>query len=290
MADPRATLGIIGGSGLYRLIGGADAETIDVATPYGPARVTLGGFAGRRVAFLPRHGSDHSIAPHLIGYRANVWALASLGVAAILTSAAVGGLSDRCPPGALVVPSQLIDRTGGRGDTFFDRPGDVQHLTAADPFDPALLAIVSAALSDAGEEVVDDACVVVIQGPRFSTRAESLWFKAAGADIVNMTLYPEAVLAAELGIGFATLAFVTDSDAGASHVEAVDAATVFARLAEAQPRIVAGLAAVARAIPDDYRAPTLIPADAVARVLARPAAEPRPSIPVPVATGSEFDA
>lgn len=211
MTDARASLAIIGGSGLYELFDPAESTALDVPTPYGPARITLGEIGGRSVAFLTRHGADHSVAPHLINYRANIWALASIGVRVIVSSSAVGGVSAAYPPGTLALPDQFIDRTWGRADTFYDQPGSVQHLAAADPFDPRLHAIASAAL---GDSVVSGGTIVVIQGPRFSTRAESLWFGAAGAHLVNMTLYPEVPLASELNIATVNLSFVTDSDAG----------------------------------------------------------------------------
>jgi len=273
-----APIGVIGGSGLYRLMDAASSESRVIPTPYGPATVALGEFAGRPVAFLTRHGADHSVAPHLIGYRANIWALASLGVKAIVSSSAVGGLTAAYPPGSLVLTDQFIDRTHGRADTFFDE-GSVQHLAAADPFDPALHRIARAALTVAGEDFLPTGTAVVIQGPRFSTRAESRWFAAAGGDIVNMTMYPEVPLAAELGIGTVNLAFVTDSDAGvdpaeltagsATDADAVSHRLVLDRLAAAQPRIVAAIETILRAIPEDYPGVDLIPAEAVAGVLAR---------------------
>jgi len=273
MTNARADVAIIGGSGLYSLFDPAESTALDVATPYGPARVTVGGLAGRTVAFLTRHGADHSVPPHAINYRANIWALASLGVRVIVSSSAVGGVSAAYPPGTLALPDQFIDRTWGRADTFFDEPGTVQHLAAADPFDPALHALATAAL---GDSVVSGGTIVVIQGPRFSTRAESLWFAAAGAHLVNMTLYPEVPLASELNIATVNLSFVTDSDAGlqppvGSTGEEVSAELVFARLREAQPRIIAAIETVVAAIPTDFEPRTLIPADAVAAVLERSA-------------------
>ena len=275
MTRERVTTAVIGGSGLYELFaddaGAGSSTTHDLATPYGPARVTIGDLAGTRVAFLPRHGADHSVAPHLINYRANIWALASLGVRAIVSSAAVGSVSQQFPPGTLAIPDQFIDRTHGRADTFYDR-GSVQHLAAADPFDPALLRISSDALAGAGITV--GATVVVIQGPRFSTRAESRWFAAAGAHLVNMTLYPEVPLASELGMGTVTLAFVTDTDAGSTPAAAdedeLSAELVFARLRDAQPRIIEAITAIVAAIPADYRERELIAPDEIRAVLTRP--------------------
>ncbi|CAN5274149.1 S-methyl-5'-thioadenosine phosphorylase [soil metagenome] len=263
------SIAIIGGSGLYRLFE-SDAETQTVATPYGSVEVTVGELSGKRVAFFPRHGVDHSVAPHLIDARANLWAVASLGVRVVLTTAAVGGIHPDYPSGTLAIPDQFIDRTWGRPDTYYDH-GSVQHLQAADPFDRALREVAMGALAD--DHIVPRATVVVVQGPRFSTRAESRWFAAAGAHLVNMTLYPEIVLAAELNLGYLNLSFVTDADAGDDAVEGdddVSAELVFARLADAQPRIRAALAAIVAAIPDDYRPATRIADAEVAAVLARP--------------------
>ncbi|MGN7799556.1 MTAP family purine nucleoside phosphorylase [Leifsonia sp. 22587] len=273
----KAEIAVIGGSGLYRLFDdGEERETLSLATPYGPPSgpIRIGTVGGRRVAFLARHGENHALAPHRIPYRANIWALAELGVRAVVTSSAVGGLSDRARPGRFVVPDQLIDRTSGRPDSFFDG-ADVQHLAAAEPFDPGLREAAVAALTGLGEDPVPEGTSVVIQGPRFSTRAESAWFRAAGADIVNMTQYPEAVLAAELGMGLATLSFVTDTDAGTiagDTADAADAALVLERMAQAGPRIRAAIAATVAAVPAGYRPRTLIPVDAVQRVLAAPVA------------------
>ena len=261
--NARPAIAVIGGSGLYSLFD--DAETLAVATPYGPATVSLGTLGGTDVAFLPRHGGDHSVAPHLINYRANIWALASLGVKAIVSSAAVGGLT--YPPGTLVLTDQYIDRTTGRADTFYDR-GSVQHLPSADPFCPVLH---EAAVRALGDNAAPAGTVVVIQGPRFSTRAESQWFRAAGGDTVNMTLYPEVPLASELNIGTINLSFVTDTDAAPAD-EALSAELVFARFAEAQPRIIAAIHLLVAAIPADYEGRVLMDPLEVAAVLARPAA------------------
>ena len=269
-------IGIIGGSGLYRLLDPATSESRRIETPYGPAAVVVGGFANRDVVFLTRHGVDHSVAPHLVPYRANIWALASLGVTAIVSSSAVGGLTAEYAPGSLVLTDQFLDRTTGRADTFFDWPaadgGSVQHLAAADPFDPALLAVAREALTAAGETFLPSGTAIVIQGPRFSTRAESRWYAASGGHIINMTMYPEVPLAAELGMGTVNLAFVTDSDAGVDRADddTVSHQLVLERLAAAQPRIVAAIETIIRAIPHDYAGVSLIPAEAVTAVLARP--------------------
>ena len=267
-----AVIGVIGGSGLYQLFQDGQVDTITLDTPYGPpsGHISIGSIGGRRVAFLARHGADHSLPPHRIPYRANIWALASLGVNAIVTSSAVGGLAARATPGSFVLPDQLIDRTHGRPDTFYD-DADVQHLAAAEPFDPTLRSVASEALRAMGETVLPEGTTVVIQGPRFSTRAEARWFRAAGADIVNMTQYPEAVLAAELNVGLVTLSFVTDTDTGTESgdtADAADAGMVLERMRKGAPRIRAAIEAIVTAVPEAYRAPELILPAAVARVLA----------------------
>ncbi|WP_370446248.1 MTAP family purine nucleoside phosphorylase [Cryobacterium sp. Y57] len=293
LADPvidptaRAEIAVIGGSGLYELIDPSGAVTHQVQTPYGTAPVTIGLRAGRRVAFLPRHGSGHSVAPHRINYRANIWALASIGVRAIISSSAVGGVTPEYAPGLLVVTDQFIDRTSGRPDTFYDRES-VQHLSAADPFDPSLRGYAVRALEDLGENFAPTGTVVVIQGPRFSTRAESVWFRSIDAHIVNMTAYPEIVLAGELNMGTVNLSFVTDADAGlapvaaadsgsptpsvvttSSATDAVTASAVFRRLRDAQPRILAAIDGILRALPTDFIPRELIDPAQVDAVLAR---------------------
>ncbi|WP_241990797.1 MTAP family purine nucleoside phosphorylase [Cryobacterium gelidum] len=276
----RAEIAVIGGSGLYELIDPSGAVTHEVKTPYGTATVTIGQRAGRRVAFLPRHGGGHSVAPHLINYRANIWALASIGVRAIISSSAVGGVTPEYTPGLLVVTDQFIDRTAGRTDTFYDQQS-VQHLSAADPFDPLLRGYAISALTTLGETFAPTGTVVVIQGPRFSTRAESVWFRSIGAHIVNMTAYPEIVLAGELNMGTVNLSFVTDADAGlapvlevdagasTSETDAVTASAVFRRLREAQPRILAAIDGILRALPTDFTPRALIDPAQVDVVLAR---------------------
>lgn len=267
---PAPRIAVIGGSGLYDLIDPADSREIEIRTPYGPpsAPIVVGEHAGTTVAFLARHGLGHTIPPHRVNFRANVWALASLGVRAVLATSAVGGLSRKAPTGDFLVADQLIDRTRGRADTFFD--DEVQHLPFADPFCAQLRAILREALVHEGDRFAPSATIAVIPGPRFSTRAESANLVAAGADAVNMTQYPESALAAELGLGYATLSFVTDGDVGRPEDEdAVTAGAVFARLDAARPRIRAIVASAIRRIPADYEPAKGIDAGAVARVLAR---------------------
>ncbi|WP_051389377.1 MTAP family purine nucleoside phosphorylase [Arthrobacter sp. 35W] len=252
LLEPR--IGVIGGTGLYRLPGATVLQTLDVATPFGPpsspitiARLAAadgGGVAdGAAVAFLSRHGRGHDVAPQQINYRANLWALKSLGVAAVLSSAAVGSLVPGHATGTFAVPDQVLDKTWGRADTFYDGslPTGVQHLPAAEPFSPALRALLAAALHERGESFQPAATVAVIRGPRFSTRAESAALVQAGAHLVSMTQYPEPVLAAELNMAFAALAFITDADTGHDGSEPVTAELVLGRLAAAQPRILAAL-------------------------------------------------
>jgi 5'-methylthioadenosine phosphorylase len=215
-------IGVIGGSGFYTFFG-ADAASAEVSTPYGhpSGPITVGRVGIHEVAFLPRHGPRHEFSPHTVPYRANMWALRALGVRRILAPCAVGSLTSELGPGAIVVPDQLVDRTRGRADTYFDTGGI--HVGFADPYCPALRAIV------AGQSgVVDGGTMVVIQGPRFSTRAESQWFVRQGFSLVNMTGYPESVLARELEMCYAAIALVTDLDAGVDVGTGVHAADVFA--------------------------------------------------------------
>jgi 5'-methylthioadenosine phosphorylase len=202
-------VGIFGGSGFYRFLD--DVEEVAVDTPYGPpsARIRLGEVEGVRVAFMPRHGDQHSLPPHRINYRANVWAMREVGVRRIVGPSACGSLKPELEPGTFVVCDQFVDRTSGREDTFYDGP-QTTHVSAAEPYCPDLTRI----LSDADPEIRVGGTVVVIQGPRFSTRAESRWFAAAGWDVVNMTQYPEAWLARELELCYVNLMLVTDYDAG----------------------------------------------------------------------------
>jgi 5'-methylthioadenosine phosphorylase len=214
-------LGVIGGSGFYTFF---DSETrnVDVDTPYGrpSAPVTVGAIGGHEVAFLPRHGATHQFSPHTVPFRANMWALRKLGVRRVFGPCAVGSLNPENGPGAVVVPDQLVDRTTGRADTYFD--SGAVHVDFADPYCPTLRAAVTGLPG-----VVDGGTMVVIQGPRFSTRAESRWFASAGFSLVNMTGYPEAVLARELEICYAAICLVTDLDAGVAAGEGVKAVDIF---------------------------------------------------------------
>ncbi len=224
---------MIGGSGLYSLIDGELTEH-DIDTPYGRPSdpVVTGTVAGRPVAFLPRHGRDHRYPPHKIPYRANLWALHSLGVRRILAPCAVGGLRPDHGPGTFVIPDQLVDRTTSRAGTFFDE--GAHHTSFGDPYCPAGRAAV---LQAADFPVVDGGTMVVIEGQRFSTRAESQWYAAQGGTIINMTGMPEAILARELGICYTSVALVTDHDAGVSAGESVTQEEVFRVFAENTERM-----------------------------------------------------
>ncbi|GAA0532417.1 S-methyl-5'-thioadenosine phosphorylase [Paractinoplanes ferrugineus] len=228
-----AEIGVIGGSGLYALL--EDAEEFDVSTPYGPPSdpITVAQVGDRRVAFLPRHGRDHRFPPHKIPYRANLWALRALGVRQIVAPCAVGGLRPELGPGTFVVPDQLIDRTSGRVQTFYDE-GAV-HVSFADPYCP----VGRSVLLEAARAVapVDGGTMVVVEGPRFSTRAESRWFTSIGGTIVNMTGHPEAVLARELGLCYTPIALVTDLDAGVEGEHGVTQEEVFGVFGENTERL-----------------------------------------------------
>ena len=268
---PIATVGVIGGSGVIALLDEARAERVRVSTPYGApsSEVLVGELAGHRVAFLPRHGDDHRLAPHEINARANVWALAHLGVRAIVSTNAVGSLDAAIPPESLVVPDQLLDRTWGRADTYFGG-GVVEHVPFADPFCPELHRLAVAALRARGEAVIGTATTAVVQGPRFSTRAESQWLRQAGASLVNMTQYPETVLAAELNVGLVNLSFVTDTDTGrtADDADTASASLVFERMARAAARLRQAVGTIVAAIPQDYAPRQLLDERVVARLRA----------------------
>jgi 5'-methylthioadenosine phosphorylase len=243
-----ADVAVIGGTGFYSFLEGSsdDLEEHAVTTPYGDpsASVAVGTVAGRRVAFLPRHGKHHEHPPHRINYRANLWALASLGVRQVLAPCAVGGLSSDVAPGSLLVPDQLVDRTSRRVSSYVEH--GATHLPFADPY----CARVSEALVAAAADVRRGGTMVVIEGPRFSTRAESQWYAAQGGTLINMTGAPEAALARELRLCYAALALVTDMDAGAETGSGVGQAEVLARFGENLDRLTGLLAAAVAALPD----------------------------------------
>lgn len=224
----QADIGVIGGSGFYSFLDDVTETTVE--TPYGAPSdsLFLGEIAGRRVAFLPRHGRAHHLPPHRINYRANLWALRSVGVRQVFGPCAVGGLQPEYGPGTLLVPDQLVDRTKSRTQTYFDGEPlpdggvpNVVHTTFADPYCPAGRQAAVAAARGRGWEPVDGGTMCVIEGPRFSTRAESRWHAAQGWSVVGMTGHPEAVLARELELCYTSLTLVTDLDAGVETGEGV---------------------------------------------------------------------
>lgn len=209
----QADIGVIGGTGFYSLL--EDAQTLRVETPYGAPSdtVTLGEVAGRRVAFLPRHGRHHAIPPHAINYRANIYALKSLGCTRILGPCAAGSLQPHVHPGDLVVCDQYVDRTHGRTDTYYDGP-IITHVSMAEPYCPTLRVVAASSGRRLEWRVHERGTVVVIQGPRFSTVSESRWFRSQGWEVINMTQYPECALARELEVCYVNLSLITDYDVG----------------------------------------------------------------------------
>jgi 5'-methylthioadenosine phosphorylase len=221
-----ATVGVFGGSGLYRLLD--DVEQVEIDTPYGKPSdaLAIGTVADRRVAFMPRHGSKHTIPPGAINYRANLWAFKELGVERVIAPAAVGSLQADIKPGHFVVCDQFVDRTGGRADSYYMDGPRVAHVSAPDPYCPELRPLAVEVGHEQGIEIHDGGTVVVIEGPRFASRAESRWYGAQGWQVINMTQYPEVILARELEMCYVNLALVTDYDAGLEGDPRVAAVTV----------------------------------------------------------------
>lgn len=242
---------MIGGSGFTALFD--DVEVVEVTTPWGPPAgpVQIAEVEGRAVAFLPRHGEGHRFPPHRVPFRANMWALKELGVTRVLGPCASGSLHPQLHPGDLVVVDQVIDRTWGRDSTFFDGPTTF-HASLADPYCPHLRSILLAAADDGPLPAHDGGTVVVIQGPRFATRAESQLYRAQGASVINMTQMPEATLARELGLCYATATLVTDYDTGVEadpDVTPVTQSEVFAFFEANLPKLREVLLATLAAIP-----------------------------------------
>ena len=247
-STPRADVGIVGGTGLYMMADLADAQELAVTTPFGApsSPIVLGTVAGRRVAFLARHGRDHGLLPTEIPYRANVYALRALGVRQVLAVSAVGSLREDLPPRSVVVLDQLIDRTRRRPLSFFG-DGAVAHVAFGDPFCEGCRAALAAGAKDAGVPAAPRGTYLNMEGPQFSTRAESVLYRSWGCDVIGMTNGTEARLAREAEMCYATLAFVTDFDAWRPHAASVETADILAIIretADAAARIVR--AAVAR--------------------------------------------
>ncbi|GAB3913016.1 purine nucleoside phosphorylase [Microlunatus endophyticus] len=249
-ASTRPDIGIIGGTGFYSFL--SDPETVEVDTPFGrpSAPISIGDVNGRPVAFLPRHGVHHQYPPHKVNYRANLWALRSVGVRQVLGPCAVGSLKPEFGPGTFVVPDQVVDRTWGREHTVYDAEGPVVHVGFADPYCPrGRQAFLSSSTHETGD-LVDGGTLVVINGPRFSTRAESQWHAAAGWSVVGMTGVPEASVARELALCYSTVCLVTDHDAGIEGGEAVSHAEVLRQFGANIDRLKTLLLDVIAALPE----------------------------------------
>jgi len=222
---PQVDIGVFGGTGFYDLL--ENAESVTVQTPYGAPSddAMIGTIGDKTVAFLPRHSLKHSIPPHMINYRANLWAMKELGAKRILAPCACGSLQANVAPGEFVILDQFVDRTSGRKDTFYDGPR-VTHVSSADPYCDDLRALAIEGCENTSIPYHPTGTVVTIQGPRFSTRAESQWFAAQGWEVINMTQYPEAYLARELDLCYCGIALITDYDAGVDKAGAVQNADV----------------------------------------------------------------
>ncbi|MDP2181569.1 MAG: S-methyl-5'-thioadenosine phosphorylase [Actinomycetota bacterium] len=220
MDYPQVEIGVFGGSGFYELLD--NPREVRVNTPYGSpsSPVMYGEIGGRGVAFLPRHGKEHQLPPHMINYRANVYAMKQLGVGRIIGPNACGSLQQGVKPGDFVICDQFVDRTWGRKDTFFDGP-ITTHVSSADPYCPTMRQVAIESARKRGIEAHPTGTVVVIQGPRFSTRSESKWFASQGWEVINMTQYPECYLAREMEICYCNISLITDHDAGAEGAEPV---------------------------------------------------------------------
>ena len=240
----KAEIGVFGGSGFYSLL--ENVREVKVDTPYGAPSdsVFLANVHGRKVAFLPRHGRNHTLPPHMINFRANVWAMRSLGCQAIISPCAAGSLQKHVEPYHFVVCDQFVDRTNGRKDTFYDGP-IVTHISPAETYDPLLRKLAIEAIKENGVTCHETGTVVVIQGPRFSTKSESKWFHDAGWEVINMTQYPEAYLCRELGMGVVNISLITDYDsgvhAGTEAVNATDVLEVFKSNSEKIKKVVLDL-------------------------------------------------
>lgn len=254
---PAADIGVFGGSGFYSLL--ANVREVQIETPYGAPSdsVFLAEVDGKRIAFLPRHGRHHTIPPHNINYRANVWAMKHLGVKFLISPCAAGSLQRHVEPEHFVVCDQYVDRTRGRKDTFYDGP-DVYHVSSADPYCPHLRRLAIEVIKEHGIIVHERGTLVVINGPRFSTKAESKWFTSAGWEVIGMTQYPEAYLALEQNIAVVNISLITDYDSGLAaggDVAPVQADEVYAVFQKNASRIKSVVLDLIRRIPLDLDSP-----------------------------------
>jgi 5'-methylthioadenosine phosphorylase len=255
VSEPKASIAIIGGSGLYALAGLADARELSVTTPFGDPSdaIRIGTIEGRKVAFLARHGREHRLLPGEINYRANVYALKALGVTRVLSASAVGSMRETIHPRDVVVPDQFIDRTRGRAATFFGR-GVAAHVAFADPVCPELRSVMAKASSEAGATVHDGGTYLCMEGPAFSTRAESRLYRSWDVDVIGMTNLTEAKLAREAELCYATLALVTDYDCWHEDEEDVSVTAVLENLRANAALAAAALRAAVAALPRERAA------------------------------------
>ncbi|MBL7125724.1 MAG: S-methyl-5'-thioadenosine phosphorylase [Dehalococcoidales bacterium] len=228
---PQAKIAVIGGSGLYDIEGMKDIEEVDMLTPFGVTsdKIVVGKLGGVGVAFLPRHGRGHRLLPTEVPYQANIYALKSLGVERIIGINSVGSLNEAFQPNDLLIPDQLIDRTRLRANTFFGE-GIVAHIPFGEPFCPSLSQLVYQSAKDSGATVHKGGTCVVMEGPAFSTRAESMLYRSWGVDVIGMTALPEAKLAREAEICYAVIACITDYDCWHRGHDAVTAEMIISRL------------------------------------------------------------
>lgn len=253
LSKEKIGIGVFGGSGFYSLFENQEVKVVE--TPYGPPsdRIVVGAIAGKQVAFLPRHGAQHQLPPHEINYRANVWAMKSLGVTRLIAPCAAGSLRKDIPPGDFVVCDQYVDRTSGRKDTFYDGPIST-HVSAADPYCPELRKLAYDAGLAAKIKMHEKGTVVVIQGPRFSSKAESKWFTAQGWEVINMTQYPEVHLAKELEMCVVNISLITDYDSGlVGEVEPVSHSEVVKVFGNNLTKLRSLLVNLVEKIPDERR-------------------------------------
>lgn len=256
-ARPTADIGVFGGSGFYSLF--ENVQEIAIETPYGPPsdHLFLATLEDRKVAFLPRHGRHHTIPPHAINYRANIWAMKQLGVRFLISPCAAGSLQRHIKPGDFVVCDQYVDRTRNRKDTFYEGP-EVYHVSSADPYCPHLRKLAIEVIREHAIPVHERGTVVVIQGPRFSTKAESKWFTQAGWEVINMTQYPEAYLALEQNIAVVNISLITDYDSGLvaeGEVAPVTQKEVYETFLKNAERIKKVVVALVKRIPLDLDSP-----------------------------------
>ena len=254
MVDDTAEIGIFGGTGIYDSELLQDSKEITIKTPYGETSdtITIGEFDGKRIAFMPRHGKKHSIPPHMINYCANIWAFKELGITRIIAPSAVGSLQEKIKPGNFVLPTQFIDFTKSRKNSF-SKDGKVIHISVADPFCPELQKIildVAYREYDLNITMHKNCTYVCIEGPRFSTKAESKFYKSTGADIIGMTLVPECQLAREAQICYASISTVTDYDVWAEKpVTAKEVMDTLSKNVEITKKL---LAELIRKMPKDF--------------------------------------